>query len=65
VLWPGKGNMEGALDVYLSRELGVPADARRREGEMVIPLPVLMPGAKTRAYRLFYRLYEESQGDCR
>jgi hypothetical protein len=28
-------------------------------------LPVLLPGAKTRAYRLFYRLYEESQGDCR
>jgi 4-amino-4-deoxy-L-arabinose transferase-like glycosyltransferase len=65
VLWPGKGNMDGALDAYLSRELGVPTDARRREGEMVIPLPVLMPGSKTRAYRLFYRLYEESQGDCR
>jgi hypothetical protein len=66
VLWPGKGNLEGGLDAYLSRELGVPTDARRREGEMVIPLPVLMPGSKSaRAYRLFYRLYEESQGDCR
>ena len=65
VLWPAKGNVEGTLDAYLDRDLGVPADARRREGEMVIPLPILMPGYKTRAYRLFYRLYEESQGDCR
>lgn len=65
VLWPAKGNVEVALDAYLSRDLGVPADARRREGELIIPLPILLPGAKPRAYRLFYRLYEESQGDCR
>jgi 4-amino-4-deoxy-L-arabinose transferase-like glycosyltransferase len=65
VLWPGKGKMEGALDAYLGQDLGVAADARRREGELVIPLPILMPGSKTRAYRLYYRLYEESQGDCR
>src|SRR5262245_10424028 len=65
VLWPGKANAEAALDAYLGRDLGVPADAPRREGELVIPLPILMPGSKTRAYRLFYRLYEQSQGDCR
>ena len=60
-----EGELQQALDAYLSRDLGVPPEARRREGELIIPLPVLLPGAKPRAYRLFYRLYEESQGDCR
>jgi len=65
VLWPLKASMEGTFDRYLSRELGVPVDAPRREGEVNVRLPSLLGGAKTRSYRLLYRLYEPSQGDCR
>jgi 4-amino-4-deoxy-L-arabinose transferase-like glycosyltransferase len=65
VLWPPKPDVERAFDAYLSRELGVPADAPRREGEVNVPLRDLLHGAKTRTYRLVYRLYEASQGDCR
>jgi hypothetical protein len=57
--------MEGPFDRYLSRELGVPVDAPRREGEVNVRLSSLLGGAKTRSYRLLYRLYEPSQGDCR
>jgi 4-amino-4-deoxy-L-arabinose transferase-like glycosyltransferase len=65
VLWPAKASAEQAFDLYLSRELGVPADSPRREGEVTVPLNGLLHSAKTRTYRLIYRLYEPSQGDCR
>jgi hypothetical protein len=65
VLWPAKANAEPAFDAYLSRELGVPADAPRRDGEVNVALNGRLHGAKTRAYRLIYRLYEPGQGDCR
>jgi 4-amino-4-deoxy-L-arabinose transferase-like glycosyltransferase len=60
VLWT-KGNVQGALDAYVGRQLGVPAQAPRGEGSITVP----MQGSRARAYRLNYRLYEGSQGDCR
>jgi hypothetical protein len=61
VLWPLKAKVESALDGYLLRQLAVAASAPRGEGSISVP----MPGSHTRAYRLNYRLYEGSQGDCR
>jgi 4-amino-4-deoxy-L-arabinose transferase-like glycosyltransferase len=49
------------LYAYLGKELGVAPDARRREGEV----SAVYHGSKTRAYRLFYGLYDGPQGECR
>ena len=61
VLWAAKANALSALEAYLAQHLGVAGDARRHEGEFAVP----MQGSRARPYRLFYRLYEESQGECR
>jgi hypothetical protein len=61
VVWASKAKVESALDAYLEGELGVPGDARRRQGSVSAP----MHGSRRRTYRLNYRLYEESQGECR
>jgi hypothetical protein len=45
---------------YLARELGVAADAGRREGMLTVPY-----AGSRRTYRVFYGLYEAPQGDCR
>jgi hypothetical protein len=49
------------LYAYLGKELGVTPDAPRREGEV----SAVYHGSKTRAYRLFYGLYDGPQGECR
>jgi hypothetical protein len=46
---------------YLGKELGVTADAARREGSVSAHLYRF----KTRSYRLFYGLYDGPQGECR
>jgi 4-amino-4-deoxy-L-arabinose transferase-like glycosyltransferase len=46
---------------YLGNDLGVPGDARRREGEVTARLL----RARTRSYRLYYGLYDGPQGECR
>jgi len=61
VVWGSKAKVESALDAYLEGELGVAGDARRRQGSVSAP----MHGSRRRTYRLNYRLYEESQGECR
>jgi 4-amino-4-deoxy-L-arabinose transferase-like glycosyltransferase len=64
-VWLGSGDgsqrMRGQIDVYLARELRVPADATRRDGMIAAP----MLGSTTRMYRLAYALYDAPQGDCR
>jgi hypothetical protein len=64
-LWPPKANVERAFEAYLSQELAVPVEAPRREGEVNVPVHGYLGSARTRSYRLLYRLYEPSQGDCR
>jgi hypothetical protein len=54
-------NSESAFAAYLTYNLGVAADAPRRDGNLSLPLP----GLRGRSYRLNYRLYAESQGECR
>ncbi len=46
---------------YLGEELGVAADAPKREAEVTATLL----RAKTRSYRLYYGLYDGPQGECR
>jgi 4-amino-4-deoxy-L-arabinose transferase-like glycosyltransferase len=46
---------------YLPRQLGGNADAPHRDGVA----SALMFGSETREYRLGYRLYDDSVGDCR
>ena len=61
LVWSPKVNREAAFAAYLSYNLGVAADAPRRDGVLTLPLP----GWRGRNYRLNYRLYPESQGECR
>jgi 4-amino-4-deoxy-L-arabinose transferase-like glycosyltransferase len=57
----GVDAMRGHVYAYLSKEFGVAPDAPRREGSVTANYR----GSKTRAYRLFYGLYDGPQGDCR
>ena len=51
----------GRLLAYLAGNLGAETDAPHRDGVASAP----MFGSETRLYRLAYRLYEDSVGDCR
>ena len=61
-VWTMEGNAarDGAA-AYLTGELGVDAQAPHRDGVIA----VAMQGSRTRSYRLYYRLYDGPQGDCR
>ena len=61
LVWAAGKGQESPLDAYLGKDLGVGAAARRREGVVSAP----WPGSRAHTYRLNYRLYEGSQGECR
>lgn len=61
-VWTGEGSgARDLVDAYLRRELGVNGTAPRHESVV----SAFMQGSRTRSYRLFYRLYEGAQGECR
>jgi len=61
-VWTGEGSgARDLVDAYLRRELGVNGAAPRHESVV----SAFMQGSRTRSYRLFYRLYEGAQGECR
>jgi hypothetical protein len=60
--WTQEGDAaRNDVDAYLTRELGVDRNAPHRDGTV----STLMQGSRTRAYRLYYRLYDGPQGECR
>ena len=61
LVWSTKVNRGAAFEAYLTGDLGVAADAPRREGVLSVPLPGMRGGS----YRLNYRLYAMSEGECR
>ena len=61
-VWTAEGNAgrDGAA-AYLTGELGVDPTAPHRDGVIAVP----MQGSRTRNYRLYYRLYDGPQSECR